>query len=145
MAAIAQLERRPALALHKERGDLLQGDAPEPGAEGALTHPAVEHAAVALQGSGIEHLAVLAREEEGHLPQPAVLDFGEHPLDHEGRVLRLEPVPLALAHGQVLPLGGAGHRQQEEAQGGRVDDLAPVVEDATLAVDAVAIFPRAQS
>src|SRR6185436_1137763 len=76
------------------------------------------------------------------LDGPATPD-GTEPLDHEGRFIGLEPVPLALAHGEPLPLRGAGHGEKEEAEGRRIHDLAPVVEDPALGVDPVPILSHA--
>ena len=54
--------------------------------------------------------------------------------------LRLEPVPLALAHHEPAPFRRPGHGAQEEAEHLGIEDLAPVVEDPALGVDPVAVL-----
>ncbi|HWN90957.1 MAG TPA: hypothetical protein VNQ15_06090, partial [Verrucomicrobiae bacterium] len=46
--------------------ELLHGEAPEAGAEGAAPHRAEEALAVLLEGGGIERLAIVAGQAELH-------------------------------------------------------------------------------
>ena len=103
-------------------------------------HPAEEAAAVLYEGGGLERLAIVTSPAEIGALEPAVGDAEREALDHERRIGGLEPVPLALAQGEPSPVGGALQREEEEAEGGRVHDLATVVEGAPLAVHPIGVL-----
>ena len=99
-----------------------------------------EASAVVLEGRRIERFPVVSREMKLDRPEPSVGHPQSEPLDHEGRVVRLEPVLLALAYGEPPAVGLASECQHEEAEGRRVHDLRAVVEDVPLAVDLIAVL-----
>jgi hypothetical protein len=105
-----------------------------------LRDPAEEQRAVLLEGRRVQRFVVVARKMELDRLQPSLRHAQPQPLDHEGRVVGLEPVLLALADHEPATVGRALERQQEEAEGRRVHDLGAVVEDPSLAVDLVAVL-----
>jgi hypothetical protein len=140
-----QQEGQAGVFLEQERSEALDCRTTETSAEGATTDTAIEIDALGFQVVGIQGLMIATGTLELDGDELSLIDLTPQPLDHEGRVVCFEPVSLTLADDEIRAIRRLLHGPQEEPQGGSIDDLTAIVEDAPVPIDDVPVFVHGAS